>query len=111
MTALVWQGTAHAPSYYTCNLFWPVAKLVSLRTLRFWARWKVFVPQTRSSASCLLGRGAPPLGLGPASITRAARIICLLSTYYLSCFFLAIDRWEGSPMTRFMDGALYKYPD
>jgi len=54
----------------------------------------------------------PSTWIGPrVNYACCPRIICLLSTYYLSYFFLAIDRWEGSPMTRFMDGALYKYPD
>lgn len=94
MTALVWQGTARAPSYYTCNLFWPVAKLVSLRTLRFWARWKVFVPQTRSSASCLLGHR-------PLHLDWAPRQLRVLPQNNLPAFnillelFLFGHRWMG----------------
>src|SRR6218665_1912954 len=105
-------ATGCAPSYLT-DLCRPVSDLASRRALRSSARCELLVPRPalRLSSVELSLLLAPPLGMN--SLLHSAcylRTICLLAASFLRNFSLAVAGLRA-PLSRFLEEALYKYPE
>src|SRR6218665_3229586 len=113
ISALVWRSvTGCAPSYLT-DLCRPVSDLASRRALRSSARVSSWFlgPALRLSSVELSLLLAPPLGMN--SLLHSACYLtttCLLSASFLRHFSLTVAGLRA-PLSRFLEGALYKYPE
>ena len=111
ISALVWRSvTGCAPSYLT-DLCRPVSDLASRRALRSLARGELLVPRVRLSSVELSLLLAPPLGMN--SLLDSAcylKTTCLPSASFLRHFSLTVAGLRA-PLNRFLEGALYKYPE
>src|SRR6218665_2333359 len=114
ISALVWRSvTGCAPSYLT-DLCRPVSDLASRRPLRSSARGELLVPQARSalkqrrafSVICPSTWNELPL----IHSTCYLRTTCLLYARFLRHFSLTVAGLRA-PLSRFLEGALYKYPE
>src|SRR6218665_653631 len=113
ISSLVWRSvTGCAPSYLT-DLCWPVSGLASRRALRSSARGELLVPRARSA---LKQRRAFSV-IGPYTwneLPLTLRLLpqnkCLLSASFLRHFSLTVAGLRA-PLSRFLEGALYKFPE
>src|SRR6218665_2635118 len=111
ISALVWRSVCCAPSYLT-DLCRPISALASRRALRSSARGELLVPRARSA----LKQRRVFSVIGPSgmiSLLHSAcylRTTCLLSASFLRHFSLTVAGLR-TPLNRFLEGALYKYPE
>src|SRR6218665_1002892 len=113
ISALVWRSeTGCAPSYLT-DLCRPNSDLASRRALRSSARGELLVPRAplRLKSVQLSLLLALPLGMNsPLHSACYLRTTCLLSASFLRHFSLTVAGLRA-PLSRFLEGALYKYPE
>src|SRR6218665_377993 len=113
ISALVWRSvTGCAPSYLTdpCR---PVSDLASRRALCSSARGELLVPRVRSAlkqrrAFSVIG----PLTWNelPLKLRLLPGTMCLLSASFVGHFSLTVAGLRA-PLNRFLEGALYEYPE